>query len=120
MKVERNTNPDGMTTLFPLLREAKKKEEPKKKKEYKLGAGRLSDSHILMSEQFSPLLWNVMNNQPAIFRAKSNQGCSENFKDSVCSNAIKLFPVIDFNFHNLESFLIKLPKNPAMRHDPSN
>ena len=46
-----------------------------------------------------------MNNQSAIFRAKSNQGCSENFKDPVCSNAIKLFPVIDFNFHNLESFL---------------
>ena len=54
VKVERSTNPDGMTTLFPLLREAKKKEESKKKKEYKLGAGRLSDSHILMSDNSLP------------------------------------------------------------------
>ena len=54
VKVERNTNPDGMTTLFPLLRDAKKKEESKKKKEYKLGAGRLSDSHILMSNKSFP------------------------------------------------------------------
>ena len=52
--------------------------------------------------QFSPLLWNVMKHQPAIFRAKSNKGCSENFKDTVCLNAIMLFPVIDFNFHNSE------------------
>ena len=31
VKVERSTNPDGMTTLFPLLRDAKKKEKSKMK-----------------------------------------------------------------------------------------